>query len=329
MGKKNVSLKTIARECGVSINTVSHALRDMDDISQKTKSRIRNKALELGYMPNHISMSIKVNEKPSVGFLINSFDNLYYNLICKELAEIFKRNNEFDFSLLYSYNEIFLTEEDIKHCILQRIDLIISHLPPSSDATELATLNNISIITIGSINESRLYDNIAIDNKMGCILAAKYLSNFHTNNKYVYVGIDYFLSDKRFEMFKSELALSGFKDVLYFNGSSDDISTLYSYIQQGYRSIFFYNDSTAYKTLSQLDDLAIDIRRLFPDLHLIGFDGLGASVYGLRDISSIRMDFKEYANQTYLLIQNRLENPKAPAKSMVLPVYIYQRKKKE
>lgn len=329
MGKKNVSLKTIARECGVSINTVSHALRDMNDISPKTKSRIRTKAIELGYMPNHISMDIRVNENPSVGFLINSFDNLYYNLICKELAALFKKNKEFEFSLLYSCNETYLTEKDIKYCILQRIDLIISHLPPSTDAIELATLNNINIITIGSINESVICDNVSIDNQMGCILAARYLSNFHTNNKYIYVGIDYFLSEKRFEMFKSELVQAGYDDVLHFNSSRDDIMTLYSYIQQGYRSIFFYNDVTAYKTLHLLDELAIDIRRLYPDLHMIGFDGLCASVYGLREISSIRMDFKEYANQTYLLIKKRLENAKEPPKSIVLPVYIYQRKKKE
>ena len=329
MGKKNVSLKTIARECGVSINTVSHALRDMDDISSKTKSRIRTKAIELGYMPNHISMNVKVNEKPSVGFLTNSFDNLYYNLVCKELATLFEENGEFDFSLLYTFNQIYLTETDIKQCILQRIDLIISHLPPSPDAIEMATLNNIDIVTLGSINESDICDNISIDNEMGCVLAAKYLLNFHTNDKYVYVGIDYFLSDKRFEMFKSELINEGYDDILYFNATSGDILTLYGYIQQGYRSIFFYNDYTAYKILNQLDELAIDIRRLYPDLHIIGFDGLCASVYGLRDITSIKMDFKEYAKQTYLVIKNRLDNPKAPPQSVVLPVYIHQRKKKE
>ncbi len=329
MGKKNVSLKTIARECGVSINTVSHALRDMNDISPQTKSRIRNKAIELGYMPNHITMNVKINEIPSVAFLINSFDNLYYNLICKELASLFEKNKEFDFSLLYSCNEVYLTKEDIKHCVLQRIDLVISHLPPSDDAAELATLNDINIITIGSIAESGAYDNISIDNRMGCVLATKYLSNFHTNNKYIYVGIDYFLSEKRFEMFKSELLSSDKEDIVYFNSEKEDIVTLYNYIQQGYRSIFFYNDATAYRVLHRLDELAIDIRRLYPDLHLVGFDGLCTLVYGLREISSIGMDFKEYASQTYLIAKNRLENPNSPPRRVNLPVYIYQRKKKE
>ena len=39
MSTKNVSLKSIAAKVNVSINTVSHALRDMDDISALPKYR--------------------------------------------------------------------------------------------------------------------------------------------------------------------------------------------------------------------------------------------------------------------------------------------------
>lgn len=60
MGKKNVSMKTIATECGVSINTVSHALRDFSDISKNTKQMIRQKAIELGYLPNIPSQRLKI-----------------------------------------------------------------------------------------------------------------------------------------------------------------------------------------------------------------------------------------------------------------------------
>ena len=41
MGTKNVSLKTIASECGVSVMTVSRALRDSDEISVELKKKIR------------------------------------------------------------------------------------------------------------------------------------------------------------------------------------------------------------------------------------------------------------------------------------------------
>ena len=51
MKRKNTTMKEIAYELGISINTVSRAFRDCDDISDSTKEKVRKKALELGYIP--------------------------------------------------------------------------------------------------------------------------------------------------------------------------------------------------------------------------------------------------------------------------------------
>ena len=52
MSNKSTGQKTIAYELGLSINTVSRALRDCDDISASTKEAVRKKAYEIGYMDN-------------------------------------------------------------------------------------------------------------------------------------------------------------------------------------------------------------------------------------------------------------------------------------
>lgn len=64
---RNVSLKAIASRLGVSVNTVSHALRDMNDISEATKSLVRKTAVEMGYMPNHVAQMMKTEERQVVG----------------------------------------------------------------------------------------------------------------------------------------------------------------------------------------------------------------------------------------------------------------------
>ena len=43
-----VSMKDIARMCGVSVATVSKALNDYSDIGEETKKRIRQAAQEAG-----------------------------------------------------------------------------------------------------------------------------------------------------------------------------------------------------------------------------------------------------------------------------------------
>lgn len=47
-----VSFKDIAKQCGVSIATVSKALNDQRDIGEETKARIKKIAGEMGYFPN-------------------------------------------------------------------------------------------------------------------------------------------------------------------------------------------------------------------------------------------------------------------------------------
>ncbi len=63
------SLKDIARECQVSVATVSKALNDHADISEERKAIIRQKAEELGYRPNLFARTLKTNRSHNIGVL--------------------------------------------------------------------------------------------------------------------------------------------------------------------------------------------------------------------------------------------------------------------
>ena len=64
-----VSLKDIAATCGVSTATVSKALNDLPDISQERKELIREKAKEMGYLPNLAARALKTNHSYNIGIL--------------------------------------------------------------------------------------------------------------------------------------------------------------------------------------------------------------------------------------------------------------------
>lgn len=64
-----VSMKDISRHCGVSVATVSKALNNRGDISQKTKERICRMAKELGYLPNSSARALKTNRTYNLGVL--------------------------------------------------------------------------------------------------------------------------------------------------------------------------------------------------------------------------------------------------------------------
>ena len=54
-----VTLKTIAEYTGLSVTTVSRALKDGDDVKQPTIDKVKAAAKKLGYAPNLQGLSLK------------------------------------------------------------------------------------------------------------------------------------------------------------------------------------------------------------------------------------------------------------------------------
>lgn len=63
------SLKDLARECGVSVATVSKALNGQSDISAATRDRVREAARRMGYVPNMAARAMKTNRTYNLGVL--------------------------------------------------------------------------------------------------------------------------------------------------------------------------------------------------------------------------------------------------------------------
>src|SRR4029450_6603446 len=53
-----ISIKDVAREAGVSVTTVSHALNDKGRLNPETRARVREVADRLGYRPNPAARSL-------------------------------------------------------------------------------------------------------------------------------------------------------------------------------------------------------------------------------------------------------------------------------
>ena len=320
---KNVSLKAIASTLGVSINTVSHALRDMDDISDAMKSKVRKTAIEMGYMPNHVAQMMKTDERAVVGVYVEGFSNLYFNTLNEELRKLFFERE--DYSLVFLCWPQFNVEV-IKQCVLQRVDLLICFAEIDEKTADFARLNNIKIVCVGSFtNPENRYDHVCVDDECGCKLVARYLFNPYYNGEYVYVGTFYEFHEMRSGYFSQEL-VSLQKDVVIINYGleTEDISEICRRIDNGCRKIFCFNDEYAYRLLEELDKHYTDVRRLYPDLDIVGFDGLGRYVHGLRRIPTVKIDYEQFAKTIYGVVKERLNNPKAPVKKVVLPVILYR-----
>lgn len=121
-----VRLKDIAEKAGVSVMTVSKALRDEPDVSAATKARIRLLAQQMGYLPDSTAQGLRTRTTKLFGLVIPSLANPIFSPIILAIQE---RAYElgYDVLLAYTLNVPEREETCIRRFLSRRVDgLLIS-----------------------------------------------------------------------------------------------------------------------------------------------------------------------------------------------------------
>jgi DNA-binding LacI/PurR family transcriptional regulator len=116
-----VRLKDIAERAGVSIMTVSKALRDEPDISESTKTRLRLMAQEMGYVPDSTAQGLRNKKTKLFGLIIPSLANPIY---VRMLLAIQERAYELGYDVLLGYTLHKSEREEIciRRFLSRRVD---------------------------------------------------------------------------------------------------------------------------------------------------------------------------------------------------------------
>lgn len=87
-----ITIKDIAKLCGVGVSTVSRALNNHPDINPETKEKIMQVIKENGFVPNNSARNLKRVEAKSVAVLVKGITNPFFSdMISVIEAEIEKR----------------------------------------------------------------------------------------------------------------------------------------------------------------------------------------------------------------------------------------------
>ncbi|GAB3873848.1 LacI family DNA-binding transcriptional regulator [Hymenobacter segetis] len=74
---KPATIKDIARSLGVSISTVSRAMRDFPDVNPDTKQAVLDMAKQLDYQPNQVALSLVTRHTHSIGVIVPNLDYFF------------------------------------------------------------------------------------------------------------------------------------------------------------------------------------------------------------------------------------------------------------
>ena len=116
-----VRLKDIAARAGVSIMTVSKALRDGQDIASATKERIKQVAQQMGYVPDSMAQSLRSRTTKLFGLLVSSMTN---PIFARTVTAIEERAFELGYDLILSHTLNLPEREEagIKRLLSRRVD---------------------------------------------------------------------------------------------------------------------------------------------------------------------------------------------------------------
>jgi len=193
----NIRLADIAERTGYSINTVSHALRDMSDISEKTKKHILQVAEEMGYIENISASYLRSKKSRSIAIITGDISNPHFAILAKEMVACLRT---------FRYSAFVLnTDEDeeqekkaIMMAIAQNVDgIIICPVQKTHENIDFITkVYKIPCVLIGRRFEDRNLSYAICDDVNGGYLAAEHLLRYNHRNV-LFVNAPSYISSSR------------------------------------------------------------------------------------------------------------------------------------
>jgi transcriptional regulator with XRE-family HTH domain len=72
-----VTMKDVAREAGVSYQTVSRAINGYPEISPETRKKVLHITERIGYRPNRLAGSLRTSQSNVLGLIVSDVENVF------------------------------------------------------------------------------------------------------------------------------------------------------------------------------------------------------------------------------------------------------------
>lgn len=162
--QKHTSLKDIAQALGVSIPTVSRALKDSPEISRELCAKAKELAKEMNYRPNPFALSLRKNAPRIIGVVVPDIVTHFFSSILNGIENMAVRNGYF--VIITTSHESFENEKrNIENLVNMRVEGIIACL--SQETTDYAHLTALKDINMPLI----LFDRVCLTDQFSSVVA--------------------------------------------------------------------------------------------------------------------------------------------------------------
>lgn len=331
-----VSIKTVAEQAHVSIATVSRVLNGTKYVSPDVHKRVMDAVETLRYEPNAPARNLRRQRTQSVGILLPQLNDFFFSTLVYALE---KRLSAEGYSPLFGSTENDHDKEmsAINNLIRYRVDAVIlaPSVPVQKSIAGIERLHdrNISTVVIDREIPDFEVNQVLSNNDQGGYTGASYLIKLG----HQHIGIiDSAMDDIQYERGPGRDRTNGMERAmrdagLLFDPALVVIDRVVN-IEMGYHgalkllrqsphvtAIFAMTDAIAVGVLRAAVELGLHVPR---DLSVMGFDDILLASHVIPRLTTIAQPIDQIAATVVDLVLRQIEEPDAPAETVVLPTQL-------
>lgn len=323
---KHVTLSDIAKKTGYSVNTVSHALHNKPDISEKTKEYIVKAAKKMGYIANASASSLRSGKSKSVAIIIGDISNPHFSIMIKEI-EGRLRKHEYTAIILNTDEDEQLERIAIVSSISKGVDGII--LCPVQKTTENIAFmqqSGIPFVLLGRRFETLDTNYVVCDDVNGGFAAAKHLIE-RGHRQLLLLHAPLHISSAHERMIGVERAAKAY-GISHLRRCEVSLTENNDAILQALREhadctgIICFSDLMAMQVCHLLKTLG---KRVPQDVSVIGFDNIGSKFFFPLMLSSVTSSKTKMSEKAVDILMDGINGGKSGVQQHILPTEVIAR----
>lgn len=331
--RQYVTMKDIAQRAGVSVNTVSKALRGKSDISKQTRQKILKIAREIGYIKNTTAFALRRNQTKTIGVVIEDSSNPFFAEVLKGV-ETATRKSGYQLLLMNTETDTRAQSEAIRTLLERRVEgLLISPFGENTEDFERLLNMNFPFVLLGRHMYRPDIDEVYSDEIKGGYLATEHLISVNRKRiLFINTDMNNSASKMRYEGYKKALCDFGIdlsQDYLVVVPHNRNMEAGYQGVKEAIKrgisfdAIVCYNDMFAFGAIKALDELG---KKVPEDVAVVGYDDVSFASYFRPPLTTVHIQKHEMGLEAFKVLLERIRGTRKKYKQLILDVELVVRR---
>lgn len=339
---KKITMKEIAVELGVSINTVSLVLNNKSGVGKEMRRKVLRLAEERGYLEGKKRYNLTYSKR-NIGVLLKK---IYFNdmhFYSKILYGIEKEANRHGYDVLVNFID---DTDEVPNCIKRGKVcgvIILGNIKEEKlQRIKHSCIPELPIVFADHTSYQETYDSVMTDNRIGFFKAVDYLIENGFKKIGFFGDLEYSHSikerywgymeavrrlpqlrniNKTFE-YAGKYSITAEVEQHILNKNMEAIIEEVSKMQELPEAFACSNDQAAILLSNALQTMGYCVPG---DISIIGFDDMDIGTMVLPQLTTMHVAMKGMGTRALKLLLWRLENKQAPVEKILMPVELVVR----